>query len=59
MHKDAGKDNNKYFLIPQMNSFNLDKVLALLTVLESLWYFLNPHPVAVFAQLYPVPSYKT
>lgn len=36
MRKDAGKDNNKYFLILQMNSFNLDKVLALLTVLESL-----------------------
>lgn len=39
MHKDACEDNKKYFLILQMNSFNLDNVLSLLTVLGQFIIF--------------------
>lgn len=58
MCKDAGKDKKKYFLILQMNSFNLDKFLALLTVLGQFVIF--PESISHdSAQLYPVPYYKT
>lgn len=39
MHKDAGEDKKKYFLILQMSSFNLDNVLSLLAVLGQFIIF--------------------
>lgn len=44
MCKDAGKDKKKYFLILQMNRFNLDKFLALLTVLGQ--FVISPESIS-------------